>query len=107
MLRHEITEETFRHLVDLAALELSPEETEYLRRELNSQLRAIADLESIALPEGTPITSHGIPYPPEVSPALRADEIEVCAEADEILAQAPKRDGRYLVVPDQPATELE
>jgi len=107
MARHEINEETFRHLVELAALELSPEESEYLRRELNSQLRAIADLESIALPVGTPITSHGIPYPPDVSPALRADEIEACAEADEILAQAPERDGRYLVVPDQPATELE
>lgn len=103
----EINEATFRHLVDLAALELSAEEAEYLRRELNSQLRAIADLESIALPEGTPITSHGIPYPPEVRPGLRADEIEACPEADEILELAPEREGRYLVVPDQPATDLE
>ncbi len=102
-----INEETFRHLVDLAALELSADEAEYLRRELNSQLRAIADLESIVLPEGTPITSHGIPYPAEVRPALRTDEIEACLEADEILEQVPERDGRYLVVPDQPATELE
>ncbi|MGH2628490.1 MAG: Asp-tRNA(Asn)/Glu-tRNA(Gln) amidotransferase subunit GatC [Anaerolineales bacterium] len=105
--RREISEETFRHLVDLAALELSAEEAAYLRRELNSQLRAIADLESIALPEGTPITSHGIPYPPQVRPELRADEVEPCPEADEILEQAPERDGRYLVVPDQPATDLE
>jgi Asp-tRNA(Asn)/Glu-tRNA(Gln) amidotransferase C subunit len=42
-----------------------------------------------------------------VRPALRQDHAETCPDADEILAQAPERDGRYLVVPDQPATDLE
>lgn len=107
MAPNEITEEIFRHLVDLAAFELSAEEAEYLRRELNSQLRAIGDLASIEVPEGTPSTSHGIPYPAPVRPALRTDEIEPSPEAEEILEQAPERDGRYLVVPDQPATELD
>lgn len=103
----EIPLEMFQHLVDLAALELSEEEAEYLRREMNAQLRAIGDLEAIEVPPDTPITSHGIPYPRAVRPALRQDHAETCPDADEILAQAPERDGRYLVVPDQPATDLE
>jgi hypothetical protein len=35
-----ITQELFDHLVGLAALELSPQEAEYLRKELNNQLMA-------------------------------------------------------------------
>ena len=46
-----ITPEIFAHLVDLAALELSPEEAEYLRRQLNNQLKAIHELEAIPLDE--------------------------------------------------------
>ena len=96
----------FLHLVDLAALELSPEEADYLRREMNAQLRAIAELAAIDVPHGTPVTSHGIPFPPERRPALRQDEARPCAQADEILELAPEREGRYIVVPDQPATDL-
>jgi aspartyl/glutamyl-tRNA(Asn/Gln) amidotransferase C subunit len=103
----EVTEEVFRHLVDLAALELSPEEADYLLAEMNSQLRVIAELASIALPEGTPIASHGIPYPAPIRPDLRLDESHESAEADEILRQAPEKDGRYIVVPDLPVIELE
>lgn len=103
----EIPLELFHHLVDLAALELSQDEAEYLRREMNAQLRAIGDLQAIPLPPDSPITSHGIPYPRDVRPALREDHAETCPDADEILAQAPERDGRYLVVPDQPAIDIE
>jgi hypothetical protein len=37
----QITVELFDHLVRLAALELSSQEAEYLRHELNNQLKAI------------------------------------------------------------------
>lgn len=103
----EIPLETFLHLVDLAALELTEDEAEYLRREMNAQLRAIGDLQAIQLSADTPITSHGIPYPRAVRPALRGDHAETFPHADEILAQAPESDGRYIVVPDQPGTDLE
>jgi aspartyl/glutamyl-tRNA(Asn/Gln) amidotransferase C subunit len=102
-----ITQAIFDHLVELAALELAPEEGDYLRRELNSQLKSIRELEAIEVDPGTPITSHGVPYTPEISPPLRPDEPRPCAEADEILAQAPEADGRYIVVPDIPHTDLE
>ena len=57
----EITRRVFDHLVALAAFELEHEEAEYLRGELNEQLRAIRELEAIPVEEDVPITSHGGP----------------------------------------------
>lgn len=101
-----ITPEIFRHLVDLAALELDEAEGEYLRGQLNAQLKAIRELEAIDLEAGLAITTHGVPFAPEVSAPPREDVPEPSALADAILRQAPEVDGRYLVVPDIPHTEL-
>jgi Asp-tRNA(Asn)/Glu-tRNA(Gln) amidotransferase C subunit len=38
---------------------------------------------------------------------LRSDQSETCPLADDILAQAPEVDERYIVVPDIPHEELE
>jgi aspartyl-tRNA(Asn)/glutamyl-tRNA(Gln) amidotransferase subunit C len=57
-----ITPDLFEHLVQLAALELEPEEAGYLRKELNNQLKAIHELEAIPLEKNTPLASHGVPY---------------------------------------------
>lgn len=102
-----ITPEVFAHLVELAALELTGEQADYLRRELNQQLQAIRDLEAIELPTGVEITSHGVPYSPEIRPELRDDQERPAELADLILEQAPALEDRYLVVPDIPHTELE
>lgn len=69
-----IDPETFAHLVDLASLELNAVEAEYIRRQLNNQLNAIHELEAIPLETNPTLTSHGVPYTPEISPALRMDE---------------------------------
>ena len=103
----EITPETFNHLVELAALELSPEEVEYLRRELNNQLAAIHQLENIPLAAGTEVTSHGVPYTDEIRPEPRADDWEPYPDPDAILDQAPETDDRYVVAPEIPHEELE
>ncbi|MFQ5943158.1 MAG: aspartyl/glutamyl-tRNA amidotransferase subunit C [Anaerolineales bacterium] len=102
-----ITPEIFDHLVSLAAMELEGEEAEYLMRELNQQLQAIRDLESIELPEELPITSHGVPYSLEIRPELREDRKQPSTKADSILDQAPEVEDRFIVVPDIPRTELE
>lgn len=102
-----ISEAVFDHLTRLAALELDPQERDYLRRELNQQMRAIRELERIEVDPGLPITSHGVPYTPDNSPTLRADASEPCPLADDILAQAPELDERYIVVPDIPHEELD
>jgi aspartyl-tRNA(Asn)/glutamyl-tRNA(Gln) amidotransferase subunit C len=101
-----ITPEIFRHLVDLAALELGADESEYLRRQLNGQLVAVRELEAIDILE-VPITSHGVPYSPAISPPPRPDEIRPFPDPDQILAQSPEVDGRYIVVPDIPHEDLE
>ncbi len=102
-----ITPELFNHLVHLAALELSAEEAEYLRHELNQQLKAIRELEAIPLDPATPITSHGVPYTPEITPPNRVDQWEPFPKTQEILSQAPQFEDGYFVVPDIPHTELE
>lgn len=101
-----IDEATFNHLVSLAALDLTEQEARYLREQLNQQMRAIAELESIEIDQAAPITSHGVPYTLENSPALREDEHLRSPEADDILGQAPEVHERYLVVPDIPHEDL-
>ncbi len=103
---NQITPELFQHLVELAALELSPEEAEYLRKELNNQLRAIDELAAIPLDENTPVTSHGVPYTAEMRPGIREDIWEPWQDIESILAQAPKVNNRYIVVPEIPHEAL-
>ena len=102
-----ITEKIFNHLVELAAFELDDEQASYLRQELNSQLKAIRELEAIEIADDVPITSHGVPYAPAISLPLRDDTIEPCKEASEIVNQAPEIEDRYIIVPDIPHEELE
>jgi aspartyl-tRNA(Asn)/glutamyl-tRNA(Gln) amidotransferase subunit C len=102
----EITPELFAHLVELAALELTPAESEYLRKELNGQLKAIAELERIPVPADVPPAAHGVTFTPDIRPALRADETRPSTEAEKILQQAPETDEGYFVVPEIPHTDL-
>ncbi len=102
----EITPEIFAHLVHLAELELNREEAEYLRQQLNGQLRAIGEMAAIDVDPPTPITSHGVPYPAAARPSLREDIVVPCDNVDDILSQAPETDSRYIVVPDIPHTDL-
>lgn len=102
-----ITVETFNHLVSLAALELDDQQSEYLRRELNNQLTSVRELEAIPLDETTVVTSHGVPYTAETSPAPREDVWLAYPNPAEILNQAPETRDGYIVVPDIPHTTLE
>lgn len=102
-----ITPEVFNHLVELAALALDPQEAEYVRKQLNNQLKAIHELEAIPLEGGITATSHGVPYTAQTSPALREDEWQPYPNPLGILAQAPDSSDSYIVVPDIPHTTLE
>ncbi len=103
----EISPDVFEHLVKLAALELDGEQAEYLRRELNSQLASIRELAAIQMDDDLPLASHGVPYDELNSPALRADEQQICADVADITAQAPQFEDGYIIVPDIPHTTLE
>jgi aspartyl-tRNA(Asn)/glutamyl-tRNA(Gln) amidotransferase subunit C len=99
-IQDEITPEVFAHLVRLAALELSPEEGEYLRRQLNNQLKAIHELEAIPVDAATPIAAHGVPYTAAIRPPVRLDVWQPCPRPEDILAQAPEIEDGYIVVPE-------
>ena len=103
----EIDPQGFDHLVHLAALQLEPDEAEYLRRELNHQLQVIAELEAIPLDPSIPQTSHGIPYTAEIRTGTREDTWVPCENTGEILAQAPSVDQGCFVVPEIPHTEMD
>ena len=102
-----ISPETFAHLVDLAALQLDAAEAEYLRQQLNNQLKAIHELEAIPLEEDVPVTSHGVPYTVETSPTPREDVWVPYPNPQAILEQAPQAEDGYIIVPDIPHTILE
>jgi aspartyl-tRNA(Asn)/glutamyl-tRNA(Gln) amidotransferase subunit C len=102
-----ITPEIFTHLVDLAALDMTPEAGEYLRRELNNQLKSIQELVAIPLNADVPISLHGVPFPPAISPALRPDQWLPYEDPESIINQAPQSADGYIVVPDIPHTTLE
>ena len=104
---NQITPELFSHLVDLAALELSAEESDYLLQELNNQLSSIDELESIPITDETKITSHGIPYHKGIIPPARQDQQKSKRFQDAILDQVPETDDRFIVVPDIPHSDLD
>jgi aspartyl-tRNA(Asn)/glutamyl-tRNA(Gln) amidotransferase subunit C len=107
MMTEEITVELFEHLVELAALSFDPTEVEYLRRELNNQLKALRFLVEVPMSTDMPLEVHGVPYTPQTSPPLREDLWEPCENPDEIMAQAPQVEEGYIIVPDIPRTEME
>lgn len=102
-----ISAEVFDHLVQLASFELPHDEAEYLRAQLNSQLKAIHELAAIEVPADIEATSHGVPYTAEISSPLRPDEVEPCPEAADIVQSAPETELGYIVVPDIAHEELE
>jgi aspartyl/glutamyl-tRNA(Asn/Gln) amidotransferase C subunit len=103
----EITSELFTKLVSLAAFAFDPAEAEYLRRELNNQLKAIHQLEAVPLAADVPPAAHGVTYTAHSRPPLREDEWIPFADPDAILRQAPQVEDRYFIVPDIPHTELD
>mgnify|MGYP000848495035 CR=1 FL=1 len=102
----QITQEVFEHLVGLAALQLNPDQAEYLRKQLNNQLKAIHELEAIPLDEDIPISLHGVPYEESGSAKPREDEWIKYPDVKALLDQAPQIEDGYIVVPDIPHTEL-
>lgn len=102
-----IDQEIFAHLVDLAALQLEPAEAEYLRQQLNNQLKAIHELAAIPLEDDVPANLHGVSYTTEISSSPRADVWLPYPHPEDILEQAPQVEDGYIIVPEIPHTNLE
>ena len=103
----QITREIFDHLVELAALELIEDEAEYLRGQLNNQLKAIQELVAIPLDDATPIASHGVPYTDATSADVRPDTWSPYPDPNRILNGAPEVGDGYFIVPEIPHQDLD
>ena|SRR3990172_8692801 len=103
----DISKELFDHLVELAALELKPEEAEYIHKELNRQLKVIEELAAIPIDESAPTASHGVSYGLDIRPPLRPDQVSPSGISKEILEQTPETEAGYIVVPEIPHESLE
>jgi aspartyl-tRNA(Asn)/glutamyl-tRNA(Gln) amidotransferase subunit C len=102
----QVSVDVFNHLVGLAALELTADQADYLRTQLNHQLKVIQELKAIPLDEDVPISLHGVPYKKAQSSLPREDTWKPYPDPDGILAQAPQVEDRFIVVPDIPHTTL-
>ncbi|MBT3239612.1 MAG: Asp-tRNA(Asn)/Glu-tRNA(Gln) amidotransferase subunit GatC [Chloroflexi bacterium] len=102
-----ITREIFDHMVDLAALELTEEEAEYLRDQLNKQLTAVDELVAIPLDSDIQPAAHGVPYTSENSAPLRQDIHDPFPNVEDILKNAPETEDRYFIVPGIPLEDLD
>jgi len=78
----------------LARLELSAEETERMREQLDRILGYIDKLRRLDT-EGVPPTSHAVP----MVNVMREDEPRPCLPPEEMLANAPDRSGDFFRVP--------
>jgi aspartyl-tRNA(Asn)/glutamyl-tRNA(Gln) amidotransferase subunit C len=78
----------------LARLELSPEEKERMREQLDRILGYIDKLRRLDT-EGVPPTSHFVP----MVNVMREDEPRPCLPSEEMLANAPDRQGDFFRVP--------
>jgi len=89
-----ITLAEVEHVARLARLDLSPEEKERMRAQLDAILAYIDKLRELDTADVEP-TSHAIP----VTNVMREDEIRPSFPREEMLANAPELDGDFFRVP--------
>lgn len=84
----DITEDTVRHLANLARIALTPDEVTTLTSELAAIVGAVEKVNEVATPD-VPATSHPIPMENVWRDDVVADQLTV----DEALTGAPDHDG--------------
>ncbi len=89
-----ITFAEVEHVARLARLDLSPEEKEQMRSQLDAILTYIDKLRQLDT-EGVEPTSHAVP----IVNVMREDEVRPCFPGADMLANAPDRDGDLFRVP--------
>ena len=82
------------YVARLARLGLSDEELEQYRDQLEAILEYAARVQALPT-DGVAPTSHPLP----MVNAHRSDEVEETLDREEVLAQAPEREGPYFKVP--------
>jgi aspartyl-tRNA(Asn)/glutamyl-tRNA(Gln) amidotransferase subunit C len=89
-----ISRQDVEHVARLARLALTPDELERMRTQLNAILLHIDALKAVNTDDVEP-TSHAVP----VVNVMRDDEPEPPFPPEEMLRNAPDRDGQFFRVP--------
>ena len=94
-----ITREDVLRVAELAHLELTPEEVELYRGQLDEILSYIGKLEELDVSRVEPMAQVLFEAPGGSHPELRDDVVRPCDVADAILAQAPDAAKPFFRVP--------
>ena len=94
MAEAKITIAEVEHVARLARLELSADEKQRMRSQLDAILTYIDKLRQLDT-EGVEPTTHAIP----ILNVMREDEVRPCFAVADMLANAPERDGDLFRVP--------
>jgi aspartyl-tRNA(Asn)/glutamyl-tRNA(Gln) amidotransferase subunit C len=94
MAETKITLEEVRHVALLAHLELSPQDEERLRSDMDEMLAYVDKLNELDTTNVAPTTQVG-----EAGTPMRDDEVTNRPAADAMLANAPSRERGYFKVP--------
>ena len=89
-----IQQDEVRHIAKLARLRLDDDEVGVYTEQLGRILGFFDELQGLET-AGVPLTAHPLP----VSNAFRADEARPSLTVDQVLANAPQREGPYFRVP--------
>jgi aspartyl-tRNA(Asn)/glutamyl-tRNA(Gln) amidotransferase subunit C len=89
-----LSQETVQYVADLSRIELKPQELEKLARQLQAILDFIDQLKELDI-SGIAPTSHILP----VNNVFREDTPSPCLPVNKTLANAPKKENNFFVVP--------
>jgi aspartyl-tRNA(Asn)/glutamyl-tRNA(Gln) amidotransferase subunit C len=93
-----VTVEEVERVAELAHLELTPDETTGMLRDLNAILEHVAELNEIDTTGVTPLAQVS-ELASDAIAGLRPDVLEPSLNRTEVMAQAPESDGVFFKVP--------
>jgi aspartyl-tRNA(Asn)/glutamyl-tRNA(Gln) amidotransferase subunit C len=97
--RSKVTVEDVERVAELAHLELKPEETPAMLRDLNAILDYVAQMNELDTKGVTPLAQVSELQGGSVASELRADRPLPSLERDTVMSQAPETDGVFFKVP--------
>jgi aspartyl-tRNA(Asn)/glutamyl-tRNA(Gln) amidotransferase subunit C len=93
-----VTQEEVQRVAELAHLELTPEESVRMQKDLNAILDYVAELNKLDTAGVAPLEQVSELSAAGVS-TLRGDTLEPSLPRDAVMAQAPETDGAFFKVP--------
>jgi aspartyl-tRNA(Asn)/glutamyl-tRNA(Gln) amidotransferase subunit C len=94
-----VTERDVERVAELAHLELSPEETGRMLRDLNAILDYVAELNELDTKGVAPLAQVSELGDVAGPGALRVDQLEPSLKRDAVMSQAPESDQAFFKVP--------